>query len=165
LGESKLKNYHIPGTPEQAYSFGIEYRDPKFWWIGANANYLADNYIDVAPIMRTNNFYRNSSTGLPFTEATEERGRELLKQEKFDPFTLVNLTGGKSWRIKSNTLGFFASVNNVFDVTYKTGGYEQARNASFRELNQDVSSGAPTFAPRYFYGYGRTYFVNFYLNF
>ena len=169
LGTSELKNYRIPGAPQQAYSLGLEYRDPKFWWIGANVNHLADNYIDVSPLMRTNNFYRNPTdiNGFPFTEATIERGRELLRQEKFDSFTLVNLVGGKSWRISKknrNTIGFFASINNVFDVTYKTGGFEQARNANFRELNQDISSGTPSFAPRYFYGFGRTYFINLYVN-
>ena len=41
--------------PQQAYSVGIEYRDPKFWWIGANANYLSDNYLDVVTIIRTSN--------------------------------------------------------------------------------------------------------------
>jgi hypothetical protein len=61
-----------------------------------------------------------------------------LKQEKFDP-VLLNLIGGKSWRIKGKNLGLFA-INNVLAST-KTGGYEQARNANFRQLNQDVSSG------------------------
>ena len=169
LGESKLKNYKIAGTPQQAYSLGVEYRDPKFWWIGANVNYLADNYLDVSAILRTDNFYRNPEdiNGFAFPEATEERARELLKQEKFDSFTLVNLVGGKSWRISNknrNTFGFFASINNIFDITYKSGGFEQARNANYRELNQDVSSGTPSFAPKYFYGFGRTYFVNFYIN-
>lgn len=45
----------------------------------------------------------------------------LLKQ-KFDSFTLVNLTGGKSRRISKanrNTVGFFASVNNLFDIETK----------------------------------------------
>jgi hypothetical protein len=32
---------------------------------------------------------------------------------------------------------------NVSASTYKTGGYEQARNANFRN-NQDVSSGTPS---------------------
>ena len=169
LGESKLKNYKIAGTPQQAYSLGVEYRDPKFWWIGANVNYLADNYLDVSAILRTDNFYRNPEdiNGFAFPEATEERARELLKQEKFDSFTMVNLVGGKSWRISNknrNTFGFFASINNIFDITYKSGGFEQARNANYRELNQDVSSGTPSFAPKYFYGFGRTYFVNFYIN-
>ncbi|AWA29088.1 TonB-dependent receptor [Flavobacterium magnum] len=167
FGSSKLKDYRVAGTPQQAYSAGVEYRDPKFWWIGANVNYLADNYIDVAPVLRTSNFFENpqGTAGNFFPEATLARGRELLKQEKFDSFTLVNLTGGKSWRIDGKTLGFFASVNNVFDIVYKTGGFEQARNSNYRELNQDVSSGTPSFAPKYFYGYGRTYFVNLYLNF
>lgn len=55
-GQSKLKNYKQSGMPQAAASFGIEYRDPKFWWIGANVNYLANNYIDVAPITRTDRF-------------------------------------------------------------------------------------------------------------
>ncbi|OYQ44878.1 TonB-dependent receptor [Flavobacterium cyanobacteriorum] len=174
LGEATLKDYKQAGIPQQAYSIGLEYRDPKFWWIGANANYLASNYIDVSPILRTASFFRNpqDSNGLPFPEAGGPEGynraRQLLKQEKFNDFYLVNLVGGKSWRISSknrSTLGFFATINNVFDITYKTGGFEQARNANYRQLNQDVSSGTPSFAPKYFYGYGRTYFVNLYINF
>ena len=166
-GNAHLKGYRLPGGPQTAASFGIEYRDPKFWWIGANANYLGDNYLDISSLLRTDNFYRNpqDSEGLSFPEATPERGAELLKQEKFDDFVLVNLTGGKSWKIKSTTFGLFASINNVLDLDYKTGGFEQTRNGNFREVNQDVSSGTPAFAPKYFYGYGRTYFLNLYVNF
>ena len=165
FGTALLKNYKQAGTPQQAYSFGLEYRDPSYWWIGTNANYLADTYIDVSPITRTNSFYTNPASGFTFPEATEERAATLLKQEKFDPILLVNLIGGKSWRIKTKTLGLFASVNNVLDSKYKTGGYEQARNGNFRQLNQDVSSGTPSFGNKYFYGYGRTYFVNLYFSF
>ncbi|WP_413999688.1 carboxypeptidase-like regulatory domain-containing protein [Flavobacterium sp. W1B] len=165
FGKALLKNYKQSGMPQQAYSLGIEYRDPKFWWIGTNVNYLADSYIDVSPISRTAQFYTNPASGFPFPEATEERAAELLKQEKFDLVALLNLLGGKSWRIKGKYLGLFASINNVLDSKYKTGGYEQARNANFRQLNQDVSSGTPSFGNKYFYGYGRTYFVNLYFNF
>lgn len=163
FGTALLKNYKQAGMPQQAYSLGLEYRDPKYWWIATNVNYLADNYIDVSPISRTNQFYINPASGFPFPEATEERAAELLKQEKFNPLMLLNLIGGKSWRIKGKFLGLFVSINNVFDSKYKTGGYEQARNANFRQLNQDVSSGTPSFGNKYFYGYSRTYFVN--LNF
>lgn len=172
FGTAKLKGYRLSGGPQTAASFGVEYRDPKFWWIGANVNYLANNYLDTSALLRTDNFFRNPndpySLNFPFPEATPERAKELLKQEKFNDFTLVNLTGGKSWLISRknrNTIGFFASVNNVFDVVYKTGGFEQTRKANFREVNQDVSSGTPAFAPKYFYGYGRTYFLNLYVNF
>ena len=160
FGTAFLKNYKQPGMPQQAYSVGLEYRDPKYWWIGTNVNYLTENYIDVSPISRTNGFYTNPASGFPFPEATQERAAELLKQEQFDAVVLLNLIGGKSWKIKTKYLGLFASVNNVLDSKYKTGGYEQARNANFRQLNQDVSSGTPSFGNKYFYGYGRTYFVN-----
>nr|WP_294934237.1 TonB-dependent receptor [uncultured Flavobacterium sp.] len=168
FGKTYLKNYRQPGMPQQAYSFGLEYRDPKFWFVGANVNYLADNYLDVSSIMRTENFSIDPTTGASYPGATEDNVRALLKQEKFDTFTLVNLTGGKSWMIDSktrSTVGFFASVNNVFDIEYKTGGFEQSRKATYPNLTQDLVNGTPSFGPKYFYGYGRTFFVNFYINF
>ena len=166
-GQSNIKGYKLPGAPQQAASVGIEYRDPKFWFISANANYLSNTYIDIAPITRTKNFFVDPifGNGVPFAEATPERAKELLTQEKFAPIRLLNLVGGKSWRISGKTFGFFASINNLLDYSYKTGGFEQARDANFRQLNQDVSSGNPSFTPKYFYGNGRTYFVNLYINF
>ena len=166
-GSAKLQNYKQSGMPQAAASFGLEYRDPKFWYIGANINYLANNYIDIAPITRTDHFFVDpaSVNGSPFPEATQARANELLKQEKFDNFALLNLSGGKSWKIGNQTFGFNASINNVLDATYKTGGFEQARNSNYRQLNQDITSGTPAFAPKYFYGYGRTYFLNLYINF
>lgn len=168
FGTVYLKDYHQPGMPQHAYSFGLEYRDPKFWWVGANVNYLSDSYISVSKIMRTDNFSIDNATGDNYAGATPENVRQLLKQEKFDSFTLLNLTGGKSWRISSknrNTVGFFASINNLLDVEYKTGGFEQSRKATFPDLVADNANGTPSFGPKYFYGYGRTYFVNFYINF
>ena len=165
FGQTFLKGTRQAGTPQQAYSLGIEYRDPKFWWIGANVNYLADTYLDISNILRTNNFSIDKTTGLSYTGANEESVRKVLKQEKLDPFTLVNLTGGKSWKIKSNTFGVFVTMNNVFDIQYKTGGFEQSRKATFPDLQQDLVSGVRAFGPKYFYGYGRTYFVNLYFNF
>jgi hypothetical protein len=176
-GEAKLKNYKQSGMPQQAASIGLEYRDPKFWWIGANANYLGANYIDVAPITRTARFYddANLSPGVPTVGATESRAAELLKQEKFADFNLINLSGGKSWKIKNQIVGLNVMINNLLDTTYKTGGFEQARNSNYTQMDQDntvhtntltnVTSATPVFGPKYFYGYGRTYFVNLYINF
>src|SRR5690606_37509972 len=99
-GTSYMKDYRQPGMPQQAYSFGLEYRAPQFWWVSANVNYLADNYSDISALLRTNNFFidPDDPSGFPFPEASEAGARALLKQEKFDPVTLVNLVGGKSWR-------------------------------------------------------------------
>lgn len=165
FGKSYLKNYKLPGMPEQAYSVGVEYRDPHFWWVGANANYLADRYVDVSALLRTSNFFKDPATGVAFDNIDTALANRLLKQEKFDPVTLINLQGGKSWKIGKQTVGFFASVNNVFNQIYKTGGFEQARKSNYQNLSQDVLSGTPAFAPKYFYGFGRNYFVNLYINF
>lgn len=167
FGTVYLKNYRQPGMPQTAASFGLEYRDPKFWHIGANINYLGNIYLDVSSILRTDNFTLNSS-GISFPGATEERVRNVLQQEEFDGFSLLNLTGGKSWRISNknrNTIGFFATINNVLDTIYKTGGFEQSRKATFPDMQQDLASGTRAFGPKYFYGLGRTFFVNFYINF
>ena len=166
FGPSYLENYKQPGMPQQAYSLGFEYRDPKFWWVGLNCNYLNDIYVDVDALLRTDNFFKiPGQGGIAFPEATTERADVLLMQEKFDPLTLVNLIGGKSWRIKTTTIGFFASINNIFDVEYKTGGFESSRNANFRELNMDNSNEIPLFGTKYFYGLGRNFLFNLYVNF
>ena len=168
FGTVYLKNYRQPGMPQQAYSLGLEYRDPRFWWVGTNGNYLSDSYIGLSKIRRTDNFSVENTSGVSYPGVTAESVRTILKQEKFDPIALVNLTGGKSWQISKknrNTVGFFASINNVFDVIYKTGGFEQSRKATFPDLQSDLVSGTSTFGNKYFYGYGRTFFVNFYLNF
>ena len=168
FGTAYIKDYKQAGVPQQALSFGIDYRDPNYWWVGANINYLSEAYTDFSAIMRTDNFTIDPSTGVSYAGATEESVRALLKQEKLDPVSLVNLKGGKSWlysRKNRNTIGFFAMVNNVFDVTYKTGGFEQSRKATFPALVADNANGTPSFGPKYFYGYGRTFFVNLYINF
>ena len=162
-GTATMEGYKQAGMPQQAYSGGLEYRDPKFWWISANVNYLSNNYLDVAPLLRTSQFITNSDeANFPYDEAT---AASYLAQEKFNSFTLVNVVGGKTWRIKEKTLGLFANVNNVFDIQYKTGGFEQARNASYSELYKDHQGPTRSFGPKYFYGYGRTFMVNVYLNF
>ncbi|WP_353960587.1 hypothetical protein [Flavobacterium branchiarum] len=61
-------------------------------------------------------------------------------------------------------VSLFVSINNALNKTYKTGGFEQARNANFRRLDQQEASGTPSFGPKYFYGYGRTYFGNLAIN-
>lgn len=163
-GVTKLLGLRQAGMPQQAYSFGVEYRDPKYWWIGANVNYLSDNYLDVASISRTDNFYLNPDND---TIAIDQSlADSYLKQEKFVSFYLFNLVGGKSLKINNYSFGFFAIVNNVLNQTYKTGGFEQSRNATYRQVFEDhQSNGSSVFAPKYFYGYGRTFMVNFYLSF
>ena len=63
--------------------------------------------------------------------------RELLQQEQFNDYTLVNVVGGKSWRVDSYYIGFFATINNVFDQRYRTGGFEDSRIADYRGMVEE----------------------------
>ena len=164
FGKANLKNYKIAGGPHRAYSAGFEYRDPDYWWVGATTNFFSNAYVDVSPLTRTENFYLDQD-GLPFNDFDEEIATELLKQEKFNEYMVVNLIGGKSWKIGDYFVGFFASINNLLDKEYKTGGFEQGRNANYRELRDDVNNPKRIFGPKYWYGRGTTYFVNVYIRF
>ncbi len=160
LGTASIKDFRLPQGPQQAFSLGIAYRDPTYWWVKATANYLANNYAAISTITRTQSFYLDPETGENFPDATDENVNALLVQKPLDDFYLLNLVGGKSWLKKGKYISVFASVNNAFNTVFKTGGYEQSRNGNFGQLQQDNQSGSPSFAPKYWYGYGRTYFLN-----
>jgi len=170
FGTAYLKNYRISGTPQRAYSLGFEYRDPNFWWFQANANLLSNNYLDISPLLRTNNFYSDAN-GIPFidnetgVEVTQEQVDALLTQEKFEDAFLVNLVGGKSWLINHKFVGFFLGINNVLGEVFKTGGFEQSRNANYPELKQDKQLEKPIFGPKYWYGNNTSYYLNLYVRF
>ncbi|GAL79782.1 thiamin-regulated outer membrane receptor Omr1 [Algibacter lectus] len=159
FGQSKLKDYKLAAGPQNAYSVGFEYSDPDYWWFGATANFFANTYIDVSPLTRSSNFSTDFD-GNVFNDYDEVLARELLKQERFDDYMVVNLIGGKSWKVSEYYIGFFASINNLLDQVYKSGGFEQGRNANFRELRDDKALDTPVFGSKYWYGRGTTYFLN-----
>ncbi len=163
-GTTNLKNYHVAGGPEQAYQVGFEYRDPDYWWVGATANFFSDAYVDVSALRRSSNFNLDSD-GLQYSNYDPEVAADLLRQEKFNPYEIVNIVGGKSWRIGDKFVGFFATINNVLGKEFRTGGFEQSRLANFDDVLADRNNPTEVFAPRYFYGNGRTYYINFYLRF
>jgi hypothetical protein len=165
LGIANIKGLRLAQGPQTAIALGMEYRDPKYWWVGMTANYLANNYANISTITRTNSFYLDPETGQEFPEATLENVDRLLAQKPLDDFYLLNLVGGKSWLKNGRYIGLFASVNNLFDTRFRTGGYEQSRNGNFGQLQRDNLSGSPTFAPKYWYGFGRTYFLNLAISF
>ena len=171
-GTAYLNGYHTGGTAEKAYSLGFEYRDPNYWWFGVNANYIADKYINITKLIRTDAFYQdaendnqlyiNPKTG---NQVTQQDVDALLTQEKFDPAFLVNAVGGKSWKIGDKYIGVFANISNILGRDYKTGGFEQARKANFLALQEDKDLETPIFGSKYWFGNKTTYYLNLYLRF
>ena len=159
FGASNLKNYRIAAGPQQAASIGFEYRDPNYWWFGTTANFFADTYVDVSPLTRTQNFFLDTD-GLPFNDYDPDLARDLLRQERFDNYMVINAIGGKSWKIGDKYISLFVSLNNILNQKYKSGGFEQGRSANYQSLKEDASNPKRVFGPKYWYGRGPTYFLN-----
>lgn len=163
-GTTKIKDYHVAGGPERAYQLGFEYRDPTFWWMGVTANYFSNAYVDLSTLRRSDAFSFDAD-GQLFNDYDPEIAKELLRQEEFDDYILINVVGGKSWKVKKYFFGFFATVSNVLDQQYKTGGFEDSRLADYRTVQEEQNRAKPIFGNRYFFGYGTTYYVNVYVRF
>ncbi|MBT8210941.1 MAG: TonB-dependent receptor, partial [Eudoraea sp.] len=165
LGKVELNGIKLARGPQKALAFGVSYRDPDFWFVSATLNQLGDNYIDSAVLPRTESFYLDPATRETATNIDRELVSGMLKQSPLPRAHLLNLIGGKSWLIKGTYLGVFASINNVLDATFRTGGFQQSRNGHYAQFIKDNLSTRPSFAPKYWYGYGRTYFINLSLSF
>lgn len=179
LGKANIKDYKIAGTPQKAFSFGLRYNSPKYWWIGATANYLMDQYLDFSVLNRTPNFYTDPLTGDSYTAisnygftnanvpaATPENVEKLLQQKRFDNQLMLNANVGKSFLLGKYRMGISFSINNILNNrNYVTGGYEQGRKSNFRDAFVESQSATPYFSPKLWFDRGRTFFANVYFRF
>jgi hypothetical protein len=164
-GQAALKNYRVPGGPQQAYQLGFEYRDPNFWNIGITSNYYSNAYVSPSGLVRSENF-RLDLDGQEYADFNPDVARETLRQEEFDGYFLFNAIGGKSWRVGDYYIGFFAVINNIFGESFKQGGFEQSRRTNFQNRTEDLNrASGPLFGNRYFFGRGTTYYLNLYVRF
>jgi hypothetical protein len=164
-GKTEMKNLRVPGGPERVLQLGFDYRDPNYWNIGVTANHFSHSYISPSGLLRSDNFALDTD-GIVYNDYDETVARDILKQERFDDYMLVNLVGGKSWRVGDYFVGFFAVVNNVLNKDYKTGGFEQSRTSNFKTRGEDLSrENGALFGNRYFFGFGTTYYLSAYIRF
>ncbi len=142
-----MKNFYVNGSPQTAGSVGINYRHPKYWFFNANLNYFGDNYLDFNPERRT-------TTAIPYANPNDPRIPSIVNQIKLKDGFTVDASIGKSWQVKKVNVNLNFSLSNLLDNTSLiTGGYEQMRfNYDTKDINK--------FPPKYFYGLGRTFFLN-----
>lgn len=140
------ENYKVGGMTHTAASIGMRYNSPKFWFIGYNLNFFDDIYMDINPDRRTVGAVENLVD-------TDPQWRSTLDQEKLPSAYTLDIFGGKSWLIQRKyNISLNLSINNVLDnKEFSIGGFEQLRYDS-----QDMDK----FPSKYFYSYGRTYFIN-----
>lgn len=146
-----VKNFRIPG-PQSAYTLGLSYNSPKYWYITINANYFDHMYMDYNPLRRT----VGAVDGL---DRTSDFYFEVLRQERLDPGFTLDIFGGGSKKFGKNFVYLNVGVNNILNnTTMATGGFEQLRLGTVSNSNTIEDLGR--FPSRYFYAWGLNYFVN-----
>ncbi len=152
-------NYRVGGTPQEAYSLGITYRSPNFWFVSLTANYFDQMWLDINPIKATN----KAVDGL---EQKSALWNQILGQQQFKPQVTVDFFGSYSWKLpkawgfkKPTFIAFNLGISNLLNNTnIITGGYEQLR---FDFAGRNVNK----FPPKYYYSYGLNYFASATLRF
>jgi len=154
-GIAYTNNYRVGGTPQEAYSLGISYHSPKYWFVSLTGNYFDQMWIDINPMRRTYNAVQD------VTATSKERNDILSQEELAGQFTL-DFYGGYSWKLpkkyaihqKNTFLVFNAGISNLLNnKNIVAGGYEQLRYGLTTESVQE-------FPPKYYYAYGINYFIS-----
>ena len=149
------QNFRIP-TPQEAYTVGLDYRSPKFWFVNVNFNYFDNMYLDYNPLRRT-------SSAVSGVDPADQLWHDIIDQEKLKAQYTLDAFAGYSWLMnnkfkkslkKRTFLVLNAGVNNILDnKNIVSGGYEQLR---FDFAEKDVDK----FPAKRFYAYGLNYFVS-----
>ena len=141
-----LKNYMVGGFPQTAGSIGIKYFSSKYIFAGFNINYYDNIYLDINPDRRTAEAVRNFAPDYPDRKL-------VIDQERLDASYTLDAYVGKSWRIDYKYyISVNFSINNLLNTQdFAFGGFEQYR---YNPLDMDK------FPPKYFYLYGRQYYLN-----
>lgn len=152
-------NYFVP-TPQNAYTIGLDYRSPKFWFVNVNFNFFDKMYLDFNPIRRTESAVNGLEVGSPLRN-------EILDQTRLNAQYTVDVFAGYSWlmskkykSLKKNTyLVFNLGINNILNnENVVSGGFEQLRfDVGERNVNK--------FPDRRFYAYGLNFFASIGLRF
>ncbi len=158
-------NFRIAGTPQEAYSVGITYRSPKYWFVNIKGVYCDQMWLSFNPLRRT----YAATDGM--NDANSETTKAIIAQTRLPSQFEANLYAGYSWRIRHSHSSkrkkpvyavMSASVNNLANnKNIIAGGYEQLRYDFSASPEQNLK----LFPPKYYYAYGLNYSFNCALRF
>lgn len=146
-----LKDYYAPGV-QWANTLGIKWQAPKYWYVNVNGNYFDKIYLSLNPERRTS----SAIAGLnPEDPADMYLIEQTIRQNEAHGGFSLDASIGKSFRIaKKYFVNINVSCSNILNNTnIVSGGYEQLR---FDYENKNPQK----FPEKYFFMYGRTFFIN-----
>ena len=147
-----IKGYYVANTPQNAATVGLRYQAPHRWTLNANANYFGQRWMDINFNRRTN-YAVGQQIGTKEVVYDSKQWHDIIDQQKLPDVFTVNASA--SWNHRFKGKYFFTltlSVDNVLDNQFISTASEQWR---FDAVNKDINK----FPPRYYYAFGRNYFV------
>ena len=160
-----VNNYGVASGPRQIIHARLQYRDPNYWWAGLSFNHFSKRFADMSFLRRSADTYLDFD-GVLNQNFDSNVVSSLLEQEDLGQVVLCHLTAGKSWRLKGKYISLFLVVNNLLDVAYVSGGFEDSRIGSVFGLAEEADRpGGPLFGNRYFSGMGRSFYGSITLSF
>lgn len=154
------KNFYFANGPQHAAMAGLTYRSKQFWTATLSGTYFSNIWIDFNPARRT-------TAGLALVDDAQQR-TSIIDQQKEPGNFMLDFFATKSWRVtdlissfkRRNTyLVLNLGISNILNnQRFITSGFEQLR-FDYTDKNPDK------FPPRYFYGFGRTYFAGVIIRF
>jgi hypothetical protein len=147
-------------TPQNAFTLGLDYRSPKFWFVNLNVNYFDKMYLDFNPVRRSESAINGVEQGSPLWN-------DIINQTQLPSQYTVDLFAGYSWLMskkfkslqKRTFMVFNLGINNLLNnQNVVSGGFEQLR-FDFEEKNVNK------FPDRRFFAYGINFFTSVALRF
>ncbi len=148
-----LKNYRVGGTPQQAYSIGLDWAAPKSWFLGVTANWMRDSWVKLAPV-----YHEIQPTlweSYPTYDAALAMQEEICSQDKMNNAFSLNVSIGKLIYINRKvSLNINLNVDNITNNrNIQQNAYQQGR---IDRTNWNLEK----YANRYSYAQGTKAFLN-----
>ncbi len=148
-----LKNYRVGGTPQQAYSIGLDWAAPKQWFLGITANWMRDSWVKLAPV-----YHEEQPTlwqSFPTYSEALEKQKEISKQDKMNNAFSLNASIGKLIYINRKV-----SLNINLNVTNITNNRNIQQNAWQQGRIDRKDWNMDKYPNKYSYSQGTKVFLN-----
>ena len=150
-----MKNIHVASGPQHAYTIGLNYRSPKFWFLNLNLNYFDHIYTDVNPARRT-------LQALDLVDAGTQKWVDILSQERLKGQFTLDASAGWSYRLNNK----FKDFKRPTYINFNLGltnilNNQNLTTSAFEQLRFDFTdNNVQKFPAKYMYAYGTTFFLN-----
>ncbi len=150
-----LKNYRVGGTPQQAYSLGLDWAAPKNWFFGIDANWMRDSWVKLAPVYHEEIPGLWGASGITSEQDVMNLITDFARQQKMNNAFTLNVSIGKVIYINRKV-----SMNINLNVDNITNNRNIMQNA-YQQGRIDNKNWNPEKYPnKYTYAQGTKVFLN-----